>query len=51
MKKNLLMLLLLLILVSCKKDDTPLAAVVETPVVENPEGLLAVYKVLSTGEL
>lgn len=36
---------------SCKKDDTPSAAVVVTPVVENSEGLLAVYKVFSTGEL
>ena len=52
MKKLLLLLsVFVLILVACKKDDNPSIPEAEIPAVDNPEGLLVVYKILSNGNL
>ena len=51
MKKLLLLSVFVLILVSCKKDDNPSTPKAEIPAVDNPEGLLVVYKILSNGNL
>ena len=49
--KKLLLSVFVLILVTCKKDDNPSIPEAEIPEVDNPEGLLVVYNILSNGNL